>query len=101
MRPDPPSPWLFPLVYGIHLLDEYFLPPSLAPWSVEQWNLHFTKELWLAINIPSWLLLTGAVWLVARRTWPAWVLVSLAVNIGLHALMHLVASVGALSTRRG
>ncbi len=96
-----PRPWLFALAYALHLADEYFAPPSLAPWGTEHFNIYFTKSMWLAVNISSLILFLTTVWLVARRTWPSWVLVTLAVHMSLHALMHGLASAWAASASPG
>ena len=95
-----PWPWLFAVVYGLHLLDEYFVPPGLPQWSTER-GFHFTTQLWLSVSIISFSIFSASVWLVARRAWPPWVLVALAVHITLHALAHLGASAWALSFSPG
>ena len=95
-----PAPWLFALVYGLHLLDEGLLPPGLARWANDL-GYPFSPEHWLAVSSASFVLFSAALWLVARRTWPSWVLVALATHIGLHGLAHLGASVWAGSVSPG
>ena len=95
-----PWPWLFAIVYGLHLLDEGLLPPGLPAWSTER-GFYFTTAHWLSVSLVSFVLFSGSVWLVARRTWPTWVLVALAVHITLHALAHLAASVWGRSLSPG
>jgi hypothetical protein len=86
-----PWPWLFAAVYGLHLLDEGLVAGGLPRWSSEQ-GFHFTVLNWLSVSSLSFFLFTGTVWLVARRTWPPWVLVVLAVHLTLHGLAHFGAS---------
>ncbi len=86
-----PAPWLFAVVYALHLLDEGTLAGGLAHWSTEH-GFHFTIENWLFVNAVSICLVIAAVTLVTRHTLPSWVLVSLSVHITLHAFAHLGAS---------
>ena len=62
--------WLFPPVYGLHLLDEYFTSIGLAVWSTQQSGITFTEAAWLAVNVPSLALFTVSTSLAVRRTWP-------------------------------
>ncbi len=80
---------LYPLVYLTHLIDERFFGAGTATWWAERTGVYFTNSGWLAVNIPSFALMTLAAWLVARRTWPSWVAVSLATHIALHALVRI------------
>jgi hypothetical protein len=86
-----PRPWLFAAVYAVHLLDEGLVAGGLPRWSTEL-GFHFTLLNWLSVSSLSFLLFSATVWWVARRTWPSWVLVALAVHITLHALLHIGAS---------
>ncbi len=95
-----PWPWLFVVVYGLHLFDEGLVAGSLPQWSTEH-GYHFTTQHWLIVSSISFCLFSASVWMVARRTWPPWVLVALAVHITLHALAHLGATVWALSFSPG
>ena len=87
-----PSPWLFVPVYGLHLLDEGLVAGGLPHWATEH-GFHFTPGNWLPVSAVSFVLFSAASALVARGTWPSWLLVSLAVHLLLHALIHLGASV--------
>ena len=91
-----PWPWLFVVVYGLHLVDEGLVAGSMPQWATER-GFHFTTQHWLSVSIISFCLFSASVWLVARRTWAPWVLVALAVHITLHALAHLGAAIWALS----
>jgi hypothetical protein len=86
-----PWHWIFPIVYGLHLLDEGLVAGGLPRWSTEQ-GFHFTMQNWLSVSIISFFLFTSSVWLVARQTWPSWVLLALATHMALHVLTHLGAS---------
>ena len=75
--PRRPWPWLFVVVYGLHLLDEGLVAGSLPMWATEH-GYHFTTQHWLSVSLISFCLFSASVWMVARRTWPPWVLVTLA-----------------------
>ena len=90
--PASPPPLLFALAYGIHMLDEAFVSGGLPRWSTAN-GFHFTIANWASVSAASFALFSGAAWLVARATWPRWVLVALAVHVSLHALAHLGATV--------
>jgi hypothetical protein len=95
-----PRPWLFATVYALHLLDEGLAPPGLAAWGMAQ-GYYFTFGHWLSVSLLSFVLFGGALWLVARGTWPPWVLVALAAHVALHALLHVGASLWASSLSPG
>ena len=86
-----PAPWLFAATYALHLFDEGTLSGGLAHWSTEH-GFHFTIQNWVFANVVSISAVIIAVYLVARDTWPAWVLVSISVHLSLHALAHTGAS---------
>jgi hypothetical protein len=90
LRSCPPA-WLFAVVYALHLLDEGIIAGGLPEWST-QIGFHMSIANWLPVSSISFVVFITAVALVARRTWPSWVLISLAVHILLHALIHLGAS---------
>ena len=85
--------WLFPPVYLLHLIDERYFGIGTAEWASHHTGVYFTNSVWLAVNAPSFVLLTLATWLVARRTWPMWVAVALATHLALHAIGRVVGSV--------
>ena len=92
--PDSQQPirwiWLFPPVYLTHLIDERFYGIGTAEWASHHTGVCFTNAAWLAVNVPSFLLLTLAAWLVARRSWPLWVAVALATHVGIHGVGRIV-----------
>ena len=84
--------WLFPPVYLAHLIDERFYGIGTAEWASHHTGVCFSNAAWLAVNVPSFLLLTLAAWLVARRSWPLWVAVALATHVGIHGVGRVVGS---------
>ncbi len=82
--------WLFPPVYFLHLLDERFWGPGTANWATANTGVYFTNSAWLAVNIPSFILLTLATALTASRRWPDWVAIALATHLTLHALVRII-----------
>lgn len=86
-----PAPWLFAAVYALHLADEGMLSGGLAHWSTEH-GFYLTLGNWVFANLLSISLVITSVLLVARGTWPSWVLVSISVHMILHAIAHAGAS---------
>jgi hypothetical protein len=86
-----PAPWLFAATYALHLFDEGTLYGGLAHWATVH-GFHFTIENWVFANAISIIVVVSAVHLVARDTWPSWVLVSISVHLTFHALAHAGAS---------
>ena len=88
--PEPAFPaswlWLFPAVYLVHLADERFYWIGTADFATRYLGMYFTNGAWLLVNAPSFVALLLATWLVARGTWPAWVVVALATHLALHTL---------------
>ena len=78
--------WLFPIVYAIHLLDEWFYWIGTAVFATEYLGIYFTNYAWLWVNVPSLLLMVLAAWLVVFGVWPEWVVVALAVHLLAHSL---------------
>ena len=95
-----PPLWIFPVVYGLHLLDEGLVAGSLPRWATQH-GFPFTVQHWLLVSSISFVVFCAAVALVARGVWPRWLLVSLAVHVSLHGLAHLGASVWMLSLSPG
>ena len=93
--------WLFPLVYGLHLLDERFVGPGVAVWSTQAFGITFTNEAWLAVNVPTFAVLAVATWFVSRGYWPSWVTAALATHVAAHAILHTGASAWAVSWSPG
>ena len=82
--------WLFPPAYFVHLVDERFWGAGTANWAYTYTGTYFTNEAWLAVNIPSMIVLTVAAGLCAARRWPQWVAVALALHFLLHAFVRIV-----------
>jgi hypothetical protein len=85
--------WLFPPVYLVHLLDERLFGIGTAEFATRYLGMHFTDFAWLLVNVPSFLLVTLTAWLVARRSWPQWLAVTLATHLALHALGRVPTSI--------
>ncbi len=84
--------WAYPIVYFVHLLDQWFWGPGAAQWATAHGTLYFTNYAWLWVNVPSMFILTLAALLTARQQLPAWVAVALGVHLALHALMRIAAT---------
>ena len=98
--------WLYAPIYAIHLFDERFYGEGTARWAtrhvaIYSSEVHFTNSAWLAVNVPSFLLLTAAAVLVARERWPAWVAVSLASHFFLHGFVRLLGTIWFVSLSPG
>lgn len=84
--------YLAAVVYGIHLLEEYFAPPGLWLWVETHFRISFSHFHWLAVNSVFFAVFLAAVLLVARGVGPAWLAVAVALHLGLHSAMHLAHS---------
>ena len=82
--------WLFPPAYLAHLIDERFWGAGTANWAYASTGIYFTNAGWLAVNVPSMVLVTVAAALAAARVWPQWVGVALGIHFALHALVRIV-----------
>ncbi len=91
---------LFVATYVVHLLDEIALFGGLPGWGMER-GFYFTIENWLIANSIAICLLLVAVFLTSRGIWPAWVRVSIATHLSLHAIIHLCASLWGASLSPG
>lgn len=84
--------WLFPAVYLVHLVDERFYWIGTAEFATYYLGIYFTNTAWWAVNVPSLALFVGATRLVARARWPEWVVISLAIHLGIHGLSRIPTS---------
>jgi hypothetical protein len=92
--PNGPWVWLFPLAYGFHIAEEYWL-------HFPEWVSHFSgsfvsKPQFLLLNAGFWLLMIVSVVAIRARTSLAWLVAALAAILGINAAMHLL---GSLVTR--
>ena len=81
--------WAFVPVYFLHLLDERFWGVGTANWATAHTPFYFTNFAWLWINVPSMLAVVSVVVLIARRVFPEWAVVALAVHLSLHAVTRI------------
>jgi hypothetical protein len=92
--PNGPWVWLFPLAYGFHIAEEYWL-------HFPDWVSHLSRSF---VSNPQFLLLNGSFWLlmvfsvvaIRARTSLAWLIATLAAILGINAALHLL---GSLVTR--
>jgi hypothetical protein len=92
--PNGPWVWLFPLAYGFHIAEEYWL-------HFPDWVSHLSPSF---VSNPQFLLLNGSFWLlmifsvvaIRARTSLAWLIATLAAILGINAALHLL---GSLVTR--
>lgn len=83
---------LFPAIYLVHLVDERFFGIGTAIFSTRYFGIYFTNAAWWAVNVPSVIALSLAALLVARGSWPQWVVVALAIHLLLHGLLRVPTS---------
>ena len=86
--------WLFPLAYGLHIAEEYWL-------HFPDWVSHFSRSFvsdtqFLVLNGVFWLLMVASVVAIRARTSLAWLIATLAAILGINAALHLL---GSLVTR--
>lgn len=85
--PVGPWVWLFPLAYGLHIAEEYWL-------HFPDWVAHVSRS---SVSIPQFLSLNGALWLlmvasiaaIRARTSLAWLVATLAAILVINAALHL------------
>ena len=89
--PTGPWVWLFPLAYGLHVAEEYWLhfPAYVANLS----GRHISNSQFLLLNAVFWLLMVASVGLVLARPSQSWLVVTLAAILGINAALHIVGSV--------
>jgi hypothetical protein len=85
--------WLFPPTYLAHLIDERCFGIGTADFATQYLGIYFTNSTWLAVNAPSFLVLTVSTWLVVRGRWPGWITAALGTHLALHGLVRVPTSV--------
>jgi Protein of unknown function with HXXEE motif len=88
--PTGPWVWLFPLAYGLHIAEEYWL--HFPTWVANLSGRHISNSQFLFLNAVLWLLMVTAVALVRARPSQVWLLVTLAAILGINAALHLLGS---------
>jgi hypothetical protein len=86
--------WLFPLAYGAHIAEEYWL--HFADWVLHLSGTYISNPQFLFLNGAFWLLMVVAVVAIRARTSLAWLVATLAAILGINAALHLL---GSLVTR--
>ena len=83
--------WLFPLVYGLHIAEEYAFqfPAYVASLS----GRHISNAQFLGINAIFWFIMVATVVLVLARPSQHWLIVTLAAVLGINAALHIVGSI--------
>lgn len=89
-----PWVWLFPLAYGLHIAEEYWL--HFPDWVSRVSQAFVSNTQFLVLNGAFWLLMVGSVIAIRARTSLAWLVATLAAILGINAALHLL---GSLVTR--
>jgi hypothetical protein len=92
--PIGPWVWLFPLAYGLHIAEEYWL--HFPNWVSQVSRSFVSNPQFLSLNGAFWLLMVVLVVAIRARTSLAWLAVTLAAILGINAALHLL---GSLVTR--
>ena len=88
--PTGPWVWLFPLAYGLHIAEEYWL--HFPAWVANLSGRHISNPQFLFLNAIFWLLMVAAVVLIRARPSQLWLVVTLAAILGINAGLHLLGS---------
>jgi len=86
--------WLFPLAYGLHVAEEYWL--HFPDWVLQISGTFVSNAQFLFLNAVFWLLIVASVLAIRARASMAWLVVTLATILGINAVLHLL---GSLVTR--
>ena len=89
-----PWVWLFPLAYGLHIAEEYWL--HFPEWVSHLSGSFVSDTQFLVLNGVFWLLMVVSVVAIRARTSLAWLIATLAATLGINAALHLL---GSLVTR--
>lgn len=86
--------WLFPLAYGLHIAEEYWL--HFPDWVSQLSQSFVSNTQFLVLNGVFWFLMVVTVVAIRARTSLAWLVATLATILGINAALHLL---GSLITR--
>jgi hypothetical protein len=92
--PIGPWVWLFPIAYGLHIAEEYWL--HFPDWVSHLSQSFVSNPQFLFLNSALWLLMVVSVVAIRARTSLAWLVATLAAILGINAALHLL---GSLVTR--
>jgi len=89
--PTGPWVWLFPLAYGLHILEEhaFHFPAYVADVS----GRHISSSQFLFLSVVFLLLVVAAAAVVLVHPSQAWLVITLAAVLGLNAAVHVIGSV--------
>jgi hypothetical protein len=82
---------LFPLAYGLHIAEEYWL--HFPAWVSHLSGRFLSDPQFLLVNVVLLLLMAGAVVVVRARPSEAWLAITLAAILGINAAVHLLGSI--------
>lgn len=86
--------WLFPLAYGLHIAEEYWL--HFPDWVSHLSQAFVSNTQFLVLNGVFWFLMIVTVVAIRARTSLAWLIATLATILVINAALHLL---GSLVTR--
>ena len=86
--------WLFPLAYGLHIAEEYWL--HFPGWVSQVSQSFVSNTQFLVLNGVFWFVMVVSVVAIRARTPLAWLVATLATILGINAALHLL---GSLVTR--
>src|SRR5712692_8180136 len=86
--------WLFPLAYGLHIAEEYWL--HSPDWVSQLFRSFVSNPQFLFLNGAFWLVMVVSVVAIRKRTSLAWLVATLAAILGINAALHVL---GSLVTR--
>ena len=83
--------WLFPLAYGLHIAEEYWL--HFPDWVSRLSGSFVSNTQFLVLNGVFWLLMLVSVVAIRVRNSLAWLVATLAAILGINAALHLLGGV--------
>ena len=83
--------WLFPLAYGLHIAEEYWL--HFPDWVSRLSGSFVSNTQFLVLNGVFWLLTVVSVVAIRVRNSLAWLVATLAAILGINAALHLLGGV--------
>lgn len=91
--------WLFPLAYGLHIVEECLL--HFPQWVAQRFGPFVGDRQFLLLNVALWLLMVACVLAVRARSAMAWLVLALAAVLGVNAALHLLGSAATRSYSPG
>jgi hypothetical protein len=94
-----PWVWLFPLAYGLHIAEEYWL--HFPSWVSQVSGSFVSNPQFLFLNGAFWLLMVACVAAIRARVSLAWLVATLATILGINSALHLLGSLVTVSYSPG